>query len=387
MSNVFISHSSQDKPFVLKLAISLLSKGFPVWLDSWRLEVGDSLSGEILRAIDASTLVLLVISAASNDSGWVTRELSAALTKEEQLKRKFLIPIRIDECELPGKLSDRLYADFSKSFSEPMQKLCDVLNRSGARTSPVSPEKELLALEFTRPVDLNKVAFEDACGYLAKRQPSLQLTERQVVFNADPQEVTLWERLHARIDQIASDPVYSPGLEEDLQWRQKSAQNWETQLRSAMAMLANNAEPIARNASLGDAAYWCARILRTKILGGLSRAQRPNDPDKLSYGSEYRTDFMGSDSTVTVFFSVETVVPVDVWSRRDRTDSLLLWIDRQAVKELYDDDVYMGPQSLLGVCSGAALSKYVIPQLLVLIAAGRGAPLPWDFKGVMIGVH
>ena len=113
MSNVFISHSSLDKPFVRRLATALVSEGFPVWLASWKLELGDSLLDKIYDGIDDSSIVLLVTSKSAHDSGWVNRELNAALSKESAIGRKFVIPLKLDQSELPLKITDRLYADFS----------------------------------------------------------------------------------------------------------------------------------------------------------------------------------------------------------------------------------------------------------------------------------
>jgi hypothetical protein len=123
MSNVFISHSSLDKPFARHLASALLSGGFPVWLDSWKMEFGDSLLDKVYDGIESSSVVILVISQHAAESGWVNRELNAALSKEQQIGRKFLIPVKIDNCDAPIKVADRIYADFSSSFSAPLSKL------------------------------------------------------------------------------------------------------------------------------------------------------------------------------------------------------------------------------------------------------------------------
>src|ERR1700742_5379724 len=105
MSNVFISHSSLDKPLVRRLALGLIAEGIPVWLDSWSLEIGDSLLDKIYDGIDDSSIVVLVMSQSAVNSGWVNRELNAALSKEETAGRKFLIPIKTDDCEIPLKVA------------------------------------------------------------------------------------------------------------------------------------------------------------------------------------------------------------------------------------------------------------------------------------------
>ena len=98
MAGVFISHSSHDKPFVRNLAASLLAEGIPVWLDSWELDVGDPLLTRIEDGIKGSSLFVVVVSRKSIESGWVERELRTALKQESKTGRKFVFPIKVDEC-------------------------------------------------------------------------------------------------------------------------------------------------------------------------------------------------------------------------------------------------------------------------------------------------
>ena len=116
MPGVFISHSSLDKVFVSKLAVDLAVRGIPVWFDSWELEAGDRLYDRIFNGIDHSAFLLLALSPNPVKSRWVNKELNAALSKEERLPRKVIIPIKIAECEVPLAIADRIYVDFSKGY-------------------------------------------------------------------------------------------------------------------------------------------------------------------------------------------------------------------------------------------------------------------------------
>lgn len=155
MANLFISHSSVDKPMVRRLATNLLADGVPVWLDSWELELGDSLLDKIYTGIESSGALLLAMSKNSTASGWVNKELNAALMKEQQLGRTFVIPARLDDCPLPLKIADRLYADFSSGFSAPLATLVQALKKMGLLGQPVAANRELLPLSFTREVHLD----------------------------------------------------------------------------------------------------------------------------------------------------------------------------------------------------------------------------------------
>jgi TIR domain len=112
MPSVFLSHNSADKPFVRQLAERLTKSGATVWLDEAQLRIGDSLVDKISEAIQTVDFVAAVISKNSARSPWVKKELSLALTKEIKTKAVVVLPIVIDDCELPVSLADKLYADF-----------------------------------------------------------------------------------------------------------------------------------------------------------------------------------------------------------------------------------------------------------------------------------
>jgi TIR domain len=57
---VFISYSHSDKDSVNKLAAHLAQNKVRVWVDTWKLRVGDSIVSRIQQAIqDASTLLVV----------------------------------------------------------------------------------------------------------------------------------------------------------------------------------------------------------------------------------------------------------------------------------------------------------------------------------------
>lgn len=121
--SVFLSHSSKDKSFVSRLATDLKSNGVPVWFDQWELKVGDSLSERIESGISQSGWLAVVVSKNSTSSDWVQKELRAAQARELRDKSVFVLPIIIDDCEIPLFLLDKLYADFRSSYDQGLESL------------------------------------------------------------------------------------------------------------------------------------------------------------------------------------------------------------------------------------------------------------------------
>ena len=126
---IFLSYSRSDKPFVDRLSISLLQKDFKVWRDEWRIDYGDSLTTNILAAIDQASLLLLVLSESALASKWVEKEIKAGLMAESKSRPLTVVPLLISECEMPTPLRDRFFVDFRGGFDEPLQKLLNFLGR------------------------------------------------------------------------------------------------------------------------------------------------------------------------------------------------------------------------------------------------------------------
>jgi len=62
---IFISYSHTDGAFVDKLALKLVEHDAHVWVDTWELNVGDSILNRVREAIQASSALLILLSKAS----------------------------------------------------------------------------------------------------------------------------------------------------------------------------------------------------------------------------------------------------------------------------------------------------------------------------------
>lgn len=133
--SIFLSHNKADKPFVRSLAKRLIESGVNVWLDEVELRIGDSIIDKIGRAIEDVDFVAAVISSNSVESAWVQRELSLALSKELRKKTVVVLPILIDDCEVPASLKDKLYADLRKpeNFDQECEKLLQAMGIDASR--------------------------------------------------------------------------------------------------------------------------------------------------------------------------------------------------------------------------------------------------------------
>jgi len=113
---IFISYSHDDKRFVDMLAKQLVRHHVNVWLDRWELNIGDSILEKVQEAIDESSALLVVLSKSSVKSEWCKKEISGGLLKELEERRVFILPVLLEDCEVPLFARGKLYADFRSSF-------------------------------------------------------------------------------------------------------------------------------------------------------------------------------------------------------------------------------------------------------------------------------
>lgn len=119
----FLSHSSDDKPFIRRLASDLKASGIQVWLDEWSIKVGDSIPEKISQGLAESDYFLFAASRNSVRSEWVKRELNSALLKEVEKRAVSVLPLKLDDCELPLIIQDKKYANFSESYKRGLSEL------------------------------------------------------------------------------------------------------------------------------------------------------------------------------------------------------------------------------------------------------------------------
>jgi eukaryotic-like serine/threonine-protein kinase len=95
--DVFISYASEDDAAVCNIGRLLEAQGIQVWIASREIGPGQYYADKIIRAIEASTFTVLMLSRFSNDSDHVQREIERAASKR---KRTFCV--RLDKVQ-PGR--------------------------------------------------------------------------------------------------------------------------------------------------------------------------------------------------------------------------------------------------------------------------------------------
>lgn len=103
---IFLCHASEDKPKVVEVYRFLQQQGFKPWLDKEDLLPGQRWDQEIPKALQASDFVLIFFSQKSTTKrGYVQKEFKLALEVLDEIPdgQIFVIPVRLDECEIPER--------------------------------------------------------------------------------------------------------------------------------------------------------------------------------------------------------------------------------------------------------------------------------------------
>jgi hypothetical protein len=146
---VFLCHSSQDKPIVRELHQRLYNENWiDPWLDEEKLLPGQDWDMEIEKAVEASDVVIVCVSSNSvSKEGYIQRELKFVLdiALEKPEGTIFIIPLRLDACDLPRRLRSWQYVDYfptsqrERSYQRLLQSLKIRFGDSGNQTVNILP--------------------------------------------------------------------------------------------------------------------------------------------------------------------------------------------------------------------------------------------------------
>jgi hypothetical protein len=127
---VFLSHTSKDKPIVEKFALALraILGQENVFYDSWSIQPGDGIVDKMNQGLSDCDYFFFFVSRNSLTSNMVKLEWQNALASEAKKTTRF-IPIKLDDCEMPAILMQKLYIDVSNiGLDAGVRQVVDVIN-------------------------------------------------------------------------------------------------------------------------------------------------------------------------------------------------------------------------------------------------------------------
>ncbi|MFE3872200.1 TIR domain-containing protein [Flavobacterium sp. ZS1P70] len=164
---VFISYAKEDFAFAEKLHDFLEENSFRPWLDKKALLPGQDWNFIIRKALrEANYIILLLSSNSVQKRGYIQREFKLALEYyEEKLEEDiYLIPLKINDCEVPDRLSKFQWVEYDSkncfnlvltSLSIQRQKYVEFDNKQIAQKELFEYEEKEEVFEY-----FNKIRFD-----------------------------------------------------------------------------------------------------------------------------------------------------------------------------------------------------------------------------------
>lgn len=120
--NVFLCHSSSDKPVVRKIYSQLKEiRNVKPWFDEADILPGEDWDIAIKRAVRNSQVVIICMSKSSvKKEGFVQKEIRIAIdiALEKPENTIFIIPLKLEECDVPDRLSSFQWVKYPEGWDK-----------------------------------------------------------------------------------------------------------------------------------------------------------------------------------------------------------------------------------------------------------------------------
>lgn len=128
-AKIFISHSSKDKKFATWLGTDLKASGHTPWFDEWDICVGESIPEKISNGLSDANFIVVVLSSNSIKSKWVEREWHTKYWSEIEKNQTIVLPLLIEDCDIPELLKTKKYADFRWNYNDGLEDVLHAIDR------------------------------------------------------------------------------------------------------------------------------------------------------------------------------------------------------------------------------------------------------------------
>ena len=138
---LFLCHAKEDKDSVFELYKRLAKSGTQPWLDQKNILPGQKWELEIRKALRESHIVIVCLSKQSTGKrGYIQKEIKEALdiAEHEPEGAIFIIPLRLEDCTVPDRLSQTQWVDLFTTDGYTM--LLEALSVRAAALSLKPPE-------------------------------------------------------------------------------------------------------------------------------------------------------------------------------------------------------------------------------------------------------
>ncbi len=120
--SVFVSYASEDRLHAINVASVLRAAGFNPWFDKDKLLPGVDWKAAIEKAVEKADAIVICVSRDSiTKKGYLQEEIAKALAvaKEQPPGSVYLIPARLEPCDLPDEMEGVQWVDLFEPEGMP----------------------------------------------------------------------------------------------------------------------------------------------------------------------------------------------------------------------------------------------------------------------------
>lgn len=188
MKDFFVSYNGKDKEWAEWVAWQLEAAGYTTVIQAWDFRPGGNFVIDMQRAAEEAERTIAVLSQNYLDAMYTQPEWAAAFAQDPTGAKKTLLPVRIQECDLKGMLSQIVYIDLvGKPEDEARELLLAGLQTGRAKPSaaPGFPQGQSGSRTVPRPQEpppTFPVAGDWGEQYMspAEREAILQVKQTQI---------------------------------------------------------------------------------------------------------------------------------------------------------------------------------------------------------------
>lgn len=375
---IFLSHSSVDKPLVEQVAFELNNEGIDVWLDKWEIENGDLLDEKINEGIKDSSFVIVFLTPDSVKSSWVQKELNETINKEKNENKKCLLLVKLKNCNLDEEINNRLYTDFTTSFTRGVSELTRLLKANSQDveklTNPIIPIKinHLLHVDtqslyrlFSRIGDTVKIH---------------GIKKEQILIVQDEEYYKFKSLAYQKFDEFRSIKTNS---EQISYFRDvlRTVEDLEETLTDGIVLILLRGKQYDY-LNLIESVKWFYRSIIFTIGSKLDQLLNYKVQDFL--GTELTNSPFSTKVNLVKFYNVEHAMSFDIWIEGNSQDYIKFWVGDDSYV-YHDHKEFPFRKRFAEVNNHIDCFKYLVPQMVRGGLLNTKLPIWWDFDKAVIG--
>jgi hypothetical protein len=223
----FISYSRVNQEFALKLATELRETNFSIWMDQLDIPSGARWDNEVEKALNGCGIFLIILTPESIASENVKDEIGFAIDHGKRI-----LPILLEQCDIPLRLRRLQYADFTQtsyrdgveSVKQLLEELTQQKSLSFSNTVSEGKIPKEPILQSPKHKKVSKPSRGSMTTKPKKRRPAVSShgdvitvsnqgsgnaiaaghgAQASISHSAESEDMTAWRtRMETRIDQI-----------------------------------------------------------------------------------------------------------------------------------------------------------------------------------------